>query len=347
MKTLSIIVPTYNVQDYIYKCLSSLIVDTDDFEVIVIIDGSKDKSYEIARGFQEKYPAIFRVIEKENGNYGSCVNLGLSLAKGQYIKILDADDYFDIKFKDYLQFLRTIDVDLVLTDYVIVDKNDSVIRYRAFSYAMEKKQSIEDLTTGWLSSMHHATITYRSELLRNMSYRQTEGIAYTDEEWSSLPFSVINSFAYYPHVVYRYLKGRSGQTVDLEYKRNNMWMADKVALGLASRYEQLKNEVGPFNRRALIVIISDWIIEVYRHYLLDYPRQLNRNDLNKFDNCLLHTSEEIYKKVDNDLEVRKFGKFYYIKDYRVMGRRKVVKYLYYDILRALGEHIKGIFSSKS
>ena len=64
MTILSIIVPTYNVEEYIGKCLDSLVIRRDDFEVLVIIDGSKDKSYEIALGYQEEYPNIIKVIQK-------------------------------------------------------------------------------------------------------------------------------------------------------------------------------------------------------------------------------------------------------------------------------------------
>lgn len=342
MKILSLIVPTYNVQDYIGKCLDSLIVNRDDLEVLVIIDGSKDRSCEIAKGYQEKYPDIFSVIEKENGHYGSCVNKGLSLAQGKYVKVLDADDFFDPEFEGYLQFLNTVDVDVVLTDYVVVDENDKVIRKRDFSYEPYKVQGIEDLTTGWLSSMHHSTITYRTELLRGMSYKQTEGISYTDLQWSSLPFSIVKTFAYYPKTVYRYLTGRSGQSIDIQYRKKNMWMENKVDLGLAERYEQMKEDIGPYNRTAVKIIISNMIIQVYRHYLLNYPRQLNITDLDAFDECLHKTSEEIYKQVEDATDVRKFGTFYYVRDYRTKGNRKGLKYLYYDIFRGTGELIRKI-----
>ena len=341
MKILSIIVPTYNIEKYIGKCLDSLIVDREDLEVLVIIDGSKDKSCEIAKRYQEKYPNIFKVIEKENGHYGSCVNKGLSLAQGKYIKILDGDDYFDPLFKDYLGFLTTVDVDVVLCDYAIVDENDKITRTRDFSYEPEKILTIKDLTEGWLSSMHHSTITYKTALLREMSYRQTEGISYTDLEWSSLPFSRVKTFVYYPHIVYRYLRGRSGQSIDIEYRKKNMWMENKVDLGLATRYEQIKQDIGSYNKKTMLIIISNMIIQVYRHYLLNYPRQLKESDLNTFDEKLNSISEEIYRQIEDATDVRKFGTFYYIRDFRTKGTRKGLKYLYYDIFRGLGELIRG------
>lgn len=72
-KLLTIIIPTYNMQDYLCRCLDSLIVPDDmmkDLEVLVINDGSKDRSSEIAHSYQDRFPVTFRVIDKENGNYG-------------------------------------------------------------------------------------------------------------------------------------------------------------------------------------------------------------------------------------------------------------------------------------
>ena len=93
-KLLTIIVPTYNMQDYLRHCLDSLIVSNewlDLLEVLVINDGSKDKSSEIGHEFEMLYPNTFVVIDKENGNYGSCINKGLEIATGKYVKVLDSD----------------------------------------------------------------------------------------------------------------------------------------------------------------------------------------------------------------------------------------------------------------
>ena len=89
MKTLSIIVPSYNMEAYLPKCLGSLVVAPElmeTLEVLVVNDGSKDRTSEGAPGFEAKYPGMFRVIDKANGNYGSCINRGLAEATGFYVK---------------------------------------------------------------------------------------------------------------------------------------------------------------------------------------------------------------------------------------------------------------------
>ena len=95
-------------------------------EVLVINDGSKGSSSQIAHEYQDKYPDTYRVIDKENGNYGSCINRGLKEATGKYVKVLDADDWFDtICLKRLLILLPNIDVDLILTDYIVFNEDNN------------------------------------------------------------------------------------------------------------------------------------------------------------------------------------------------------------------------------
>ena len=84
-KILTIVVPVYNTEKYLSKCLDSLVIkDIDSIEVLIIIDGSPDNSIEIAKQYHDKYPKTFTVIDKENGGHGSCCNIGLKVAKGKY-----------------------------------------------------------------------------------------------------------------------------------------------------------------------------------------------------------------------------------------------------------------------
>ena len=82
-KILSIVIPTYNMEKYIGKCLKSLIIpEIDLLDIMVINDGSKDTSSQVAREIAKEYSSSIRVIDTENGNYGSCINKGLSLVCG-------------------------------------------------------------------------------------------------------------------------------------------------------------------------------------------------------------------------------------------------------------------------
>ena len=109
MKTLTIIVPSCNMEKYLAKCCESMVVAPElmeHLEVIVVNDGSTDGTSEVAHSFERQYPGTFRVIDKPNGHYGSCVNSGLAEAKGEFVKLLDADDTYDkAEFERLLKFL--------------------------------------------------------------------------------------------------------------------------------------------------------------------------------------------------------------------------------------------------
>lgn len=83
--------------EYIRQCLESLVIGEalDRIEVLVVLDGSKDGSAEIAYEFVEQYPDTFRIIYKANGGHGSAINTGLMMASGEYVKILDSDDWVE------------------------------------------------------------------------------------------------------------------------------------------------------------------------------------------------------------------------------------------------------------
>ena len=91
---LTVIIPMYNMERYIDQCLSSLLCgeEAEALEVLVVNDGSTDDSPRIAHAYEARHPNVFRVIDKPNGHYGSCVNRALAEATGKYVKVLDADD---------------------------------------------------------------------------------------------------------------------------------------------------------------------------------------------------------------------------------------------------------------
>jgi len=121
-KILTIIIPSYNMEKYLDNCCKSLLLSENilkKIEIIIVNDGSKDNTSVIAHEYQNKYPDSFFVIDKQNGNYGSCINIGLKNAHGKYIKILDADDTFKTEnFENYIKLLEENDVDLIISDFI-------------------------------------------------------------------------------------------------------------------------------------------------------------------------------------------------------------------------------------
>ena len=220
-KKLTIIIPTYNMEKYLQKCLDSLLI-TDELlpllEVLVINDGSKDCSSEIAHEYETKYPTIIRVIDKENGNYGSCINRGLKEATGKYVKILDADDEFITdNFAHLVKVLNEVDADVIISEVFAHDEAGKRIHGSKRSLPPHHVVSFTDAFTKYgLTGLFMHEIIYRRELLIKMNYHQTERISYTDNEWAYIPMLNVHTLYYHDEEVYSYLRGRPGQTTDPE-----------------------------------------------------------------------------------------------------------------------------------
>ena len=93
MKLISFVVPCYNSEAYMEKCINSLIPGGDDVEIIIINDGSKDRTGEIADRFASKYPSLIKVIHQENAGVSVARNHGIEVSEGEYLVFVDGDDY--------------------------------------------------------------------------------------------------------------------------------------------------------------------------------------------------------------------------------------------------------------
>ena len=225
VKLLSIIIPTFNMEPFLRRCLDSLLVSDKNMallEVLIINDGSKDASSAIAHTYESDYPQTFRVIDKENGNYGSCINRGLKDARGQFVRILDADDYYRTGNLDqFISMLNDTDADLVLSDMVSAYVDNKSIRH---SFGFDLGVKYDNRLLGrkeFMNKMEMHHITYRKTVLDEVGYIQTEGISYTDQEWTFYPMIGVRSIVYFPEIIYEYMLGREGQTmnIDVELER--------------------------------------------------------------------------------------------------------------------------------
>lgn len=120
---ISIIIPVYNVEDYLRECLDSIIDQKhQDNEIILVDDGSIDKSPEICDEYCSRYSQI-HVVHKKNGGVSSARNAGLDIAKGEYIAFIDADDSVD---RDFLS-IDGCEADVIEKGYCVIDKNSKII----------------------------------------------------------------------------------------------------------------------------------------------------------------------------------------------------------------------------
>ena len=138
MKLLTFAIPSYNSQDYMEHCINSLLPGGEDVEILVVDDGSKDRTAEIADEYERKYPGIVRAIHQENGGHGEAVNAGIRNATGLFFKVVDSDDWVDEEA--YLKILAKLKelaggdtvLDMFIANYVYEKegaKHKKVMRY--------------------------------------------------------------------------------------------------------------------------------------------------------------------------------------------------------------------------
>jgi len=319
MKILSIIVPSYNMEQYLPKCLGSLIVDDPELlqklDVIVVNDGSTDRTSEIAHEFESRYPGVFRVIDKSNGNYGSCINAALPVVQGVYVKVLDADDWFDSKvFQRFLTFILKIDdAELVLSDYKMVDVFGSVLRECRCGFSTEAAFPVgEFLRTG--SSLYMHAYTYKTSIFQGLHYKQCEGVSYSDWEWTLVPLVNVHCVRYFPSAVYMYLNGRAGQTTELVAVSKNWWMLGEVALDCLFQIQNFLVRVETNVCEMILEKIQKRIELTYRAGIFDVAPS-DAGYLRDFDCRLKNLSLDVYNRCEN-IPYSRFVPYRFVKSWR-------------------------------
>ncbi|GAA4920661.1 glycosyltransferase family 2 protein [Nesterenkonia rhizosphaerae] len=225
MKTLSLIVPSYNSAEYLPRCLDTLLPadGIDDVEVIVVNDGSTDSTREVAEAYAEAHPDVVRVVSQPNGGHGSAINTGLDHALGHYVRVVDSDDWLNAEaFTTLRQELRRIieqnrGIDLVLSNYVY--ENEAASRTKTIRYTRVLPVG-EDI--GWddVGSFGPAqyllmhALTYRTQLLREVQLRLPEHTFYVDNLFAYIPLPQVRSMHYLDVDLYRYYIGRPDQSVN-------------------------------------------------------------------------------------------------------------------------------------
>ncbi len=247
-KVLTVVVPTYNMEAYLAKCLDSVTNEyvPSSLEVIVVNDGSKDASLDIMKKYQEKRPDIIKVIDKKNGHYGSCINAGLREATGRYFRPLDADDWFDTDaLVHLLKELETATADLVVTlrtEHILTKTGE--VKERAYPLSSIEYGRTYDLTDFRFAdyavhedfNMH--SMAWRTELLRKSGLQCNEGVCYTDFQYCTAPISHARSFVAYDLFLYHYNIGREGQSVGQAAMQRNFSHIVSVLRSLLEDLEQ-------------------------------------------------------------------------------------------------------------
>ena len=220
MKLLTVTVPCYNSQDYMEKCVRSILPGGERVEIIIIDDGSKDQTGAIADRLAEENPSIVRVVHQPNGGHGEGINQGLRHATGKYFKTVDSDDWLSEDFPRFLDQLEECErqggVDLFVTNYHYDHadgKGDRSINFsnalpegRIFTWEETRPFRVDQIL------MIHAC-TFRTEMLRQTGLEMPKHTFYEDNYMIYGNLQAVKRIFYLNTDLYRYFIGREGQSV--------------------------------------------------------------------------------------------------------------------------------------
>ena len=229
MKYLTITVPCFNSEKYLNRCLDSLIAGGEDVEIIVVNDGSTDRTGEIAESYASLFPEIVTVVHKENGGHGSGVNTGLKLASGRYFKVVDSDDWLEeTAYRELLRQIKQWDgpegadrrctpPDLIVCNYTYNHLDEGRERIMSYRNVFPKGQICSWEETGnFRPSQYlimHALI-YRTEILRKSGVTLPEHTFYVDNIFAYYPLPYVETLYYLDRNLYQYYLGREDQSVN-------------------------------------------------------------------------------------------------------------------------------------
>lgn len=218
---LSIIIPVFNTEKYVAKCLHSCLnqdFPLSDYEIIVVNDGSSDNSLSIIKDFASRYDNI-RIVEQENQGLSMARNNGFDQSKGEYVWFVDSDDYIDENCLGRIGSLLQHELDILQLQYRLVFENGAQSR-DADKYIIEGIKSGKEITEqGGLPAPAPFSIL-RSKFLKDNGFQFVQGIYHEDMEFKPRVTYLAKNIASDKQISYNYLQRESG-SIMTSFKSKN------------------------------------------------------------------------------------------------------------------------------
>ncbi len=225
---LSIIVPVYNVENYIERCINSLINQDlkEDYEILVVDDGSKDNSINIVKSIKNEK---IKILTKENGGLSSARNYGINHAVGKYITFVDSDDYVDLNlFSKCIKKMEKEELDMLGYDFMIVRGRNEVPINRVKKY--------DDKTNFVLNNPNACNKVFLRKIFIDNSIKFDEGIWYEDLALIPSLYKYAKKVGYCEDVYYYYIQRENSITNIKKYNQKCLDIIKSINL-IASRID--------------------------------------------------------------------------------------------------------------
>lgn len=317
-KVLSISIAAYNVENVLKQCIDSFLPSKyfDNLEIIIVDDGSKDHTAEIAERYQKDYPESIVFIKKENGGHGSTINAALEKATGKYFKIVDGDDWVDIAaLDDLILYLKDNSPDVIINHYNKV-YDGAIHPFTVYKNVKEKTiYRLKDLVKGEIPFYPMHSMTVRTELLKESGYKISEHCFYVDNELIFYAMMNCDTLAFLPGHIYQHRLGVAGQSVSPQGLYNHIEDMMHVIDKLFSIYQtQYGSDIKDANSRYLFHQLSgnyawlfgayctiqkddkDYLLEEFdKHFRVKYAQYLPNLHLRRY--CIIPVNYKLILRV--------------------------------------------------
>ena len=243
MNHLSFIIPSYNSEKFLDICINSFQSESvfDKLEIIIVNDGSSDKTQEIAMGFCEKFPNTVRLISQENKGHGGALNTGCMAATGKFLKVVDADDWIEkSNLPEFIRCLESCESDVVLTHhYTINISNGEKKKWMCYPKEFAKEYGFDEIVGNFAlfeRSLTFHGITYKTDFYHRYSYLLLEHVFYEDHEFSTFPCCFAKSITPFDIYIYCYRIGDVSQSVSQENQLKRISHSEAVLKRLSESY---------------------------------------------------------------------------------------------------------------
>lgn len=301
---LSFIIPSYNVEWCLDKAIRSMLCESclEELEILVVDDGSTDRTVEIANGYVHQYPGIVRILSKPNGGHGSAINEGVRHVKGRYFKVVDADDWvITANLPELIGELKTCTADVVLTPYHRVDMNDKTRQsWKMYLEQYRKYYPLSHIAAHWKDvdrcCMFHG-ITYRTDFYRAYYHQLPEKIFYEDHEFSAIPFCHAQSIYPIDLYIYQYMVGNSEQSISDQNRLKRLSHSQKVTCNMLA-YLAEHQELTECGKEYLRLKILSGIPSYYETVcIIQKDKKRGREDQKRFNQMVCSWAPDLFERI--------------------------------------------------
>ena len=229
----SVIVPVYNVEAYLDKCLKSLVDQTlKEIEIIIVNDGSKDNSEKIIEKYKEKYPEKIKYYKKENGGLSSARNYGLKYAIGEYVAFVDSDDYVDLKmYQKMINLANLENSNIVVAGTEAIYKDHKKIIPASYNISKNYKNYL-------ISAPMACNKIFKRQLFKD-DFLFKEGIWYEDLELIPTLILKTKKISFLEEPLYKYMQ-RNGSIMNQETFNEKILDIYKVLNNIVEKFQKYK-----------------------------------------------------------------------------------------------------------